>query len=784
MRQTKIKTKSSLFAVVIYTLLICILLPSFAMAQDAAAFKDLPKDHWAYSDVNFLIKHGYMEGYPDGTFKGRKVTTRYDVALILARILKRMQEKKKTFADATEEERAALSRLTKEFRDELGLLDVRVDSLERRMTDNETKIKDLSNRLPKVTMDGFYRARGQFIIEPDSVHRNEAGGWVSKFTNPGLVTFYQQMYLRFTGKPLGDKVETFYELLGYMEGKQWNKLLYNDAGNSSQNAFDNIDDYVTGLENERYLKSNKLHFISKAKSMKVRVFAGESATGLDDPMNLLTEDTDIVNPYQGVELSGSESGVSYQASVLKGDMAKRVKIYGNHDEADKSDMVTGRAVWKLPAKFSEDNFSVGTTFAEKIEDYKIRGNSNTVRGVDVNYSTNRAGKIQATAEFLSSTDYHKDTTDGQNRNIGDQGTKFDLSIQNGGFTGTVKHYDFGRDFRAKMAPIWAYDIDDYKANNYYGRYPENLDLYKNNYGRKDFEGEKLTRFSANYDFGNKLLAMANNLSVEGTYLSKTWEVDPNNPKPTDGRSGRKVTFQLLSDFTDNTTLKYDFMQKWDALANEAGEVENTVELNLKLNDSVSTKGKIDVYADNDETDEKNGKIYKYNERVGYFEVNSNINPRVYAKGSVEHQVRWANAPKENTRVDYIGEATYNFTPTTSFTGGVQHVDYEDQGDSSKSSLANAIIAELKKNFTTKFRGRAFYTRGVIDFKDGETDTVDRENIYGELIYDVDKDATITFKYGYDYPSNWRWDVSSYDNGRGKEDIYTQKMFVFEAKTKF
>ena len=77
-----------------------------------------------------------MEGYPDGTFKGRKVTTRYDVALILARILKRMEEKKATLDAATEEERAALSRLTKEFRDELGLLDVRVDTLERRMTDN------------------------------------------------------------------------------------------------------------------------------------------------------------------------------------------------------------------------------------------------------------------------------------------------------------------------------------------------------------------------------------------------------------------------------------------------------------------------------------------------------------------------------------------------------------------------------------------------------------------------------------------------------------------------
>ncbi|GAB4281413.1 MAG: hypothetical protein Kow0029_26490 [Candidatus Rifleibacteriota bacterium] len=710
-----------------------------------------------------------MEGYPDGTFKGRKVTTRYDVALILARILKRMEEKKATLDAATEEERAALSRLTKEFRDELGLLDVRIDSLERRMVDNENKVRTLENMLPKVAMSGFYRGRGQYIIEPETVSRNEWGG-SSSFSEAGLVTFYQQLYLRFTGKPLGEKIETFYELYGFIQGKTWNKLIYNDAGKEyGQNPFDNVDDYVYRIQNDNYVKSNKLHLVSKAKSMKVRVFAGESATGLDDPMNLLTEDTDICYPYQGIEVSGSESGVSYQGSILNSDL-----LNGTTDDTD---MITGRVVWKLPEKFSEDTFSIGTTYAEKIHDYKTRGNSNTVRGVDMNYSTDRIGKVQATAEFLTSTDYHYDTASKTKKSLGDEGMRFDISLQNGGFTGTIKHYDYGKDFRAMMAPIWAYDVGDAKD------YPNSLKV-DSNYGNPDFEGEKLTRFSLNYDFGNKLLAIAKNLSMEATYLSKTWEVDPNSPEKTDGLSGRKFTYQLLSDFTDNTTLKYDFIQKWDALPDEAGWISNAVELNLKLSDSVSTKGKIFVLTDPDDKYEENGKIYKYNERIGYFEINSDINPRVYAKGSVEHQVRWANAPKENTRVDYIGEATYNLTPTTSLTGGIQHVDYEDSFNGGKSSLANAILTELKKNFTDKFRGRAFYSRGIIDFKDGMTDSVDRENIYGELIYDVSKDATITFKFGYDYPYEWRWAISSYDNGRDKVDIHTQKMFIFEAKTNF
>lgn len=776
MRQTQARTRFSSLALVGVLLLFC-LIPAMAGAQ-SAAFQDLPKDHWAYKDIDFLIKSGYMEGYPDGTFKGRKVITRYDMALVLARVLRQIDGKKAGENEATETERAALSRLTKEFRDELGLLGVRVDGLERRMADVESKMSQLESSLPKVKVSGFYRALGQYIVDPATVYRDEWGDEIEKkdmYTKPGLVTFYQTMYLRFTGKPLGEKIETFYELYGYVSGKSWNKLMYNDAGKSSgSNPFDAVDDYVTKVQNDRYAQTNKVHFISNAKSMKVRVFAGEAVTGIDDPLNSLTEDTDVTEPYEGVELSGADRGLNYQASMLKRDN----KI----GYTDEKEILSGRMVWKLPNKFSPDSFSVGTTYAEKINDYKIRGNSNTVRGADVNYSTERVGKIQATAEFLTSTDYHEDTSDNKKKkSLGDEATKMDISVQNGGFTGTVKHYDFGKDFRARLAPIWAYDIGDEDDDSDYPDDP----IFKDNYKHEGFYGEKLTRFSSNYDFGNKLLSIAKNLSMEATYLTKTWEVDPNAPQKTDGYSGRKFTYQVLSDFTDSTTLKYDFEQKLDALADESGTIKNTVELDLKLNESVSSKGKVYVSTDHDDKETVAGTTYKRNDRTGYFEINSNINPRVFAKGSVEHQVQWANTPtKENTRIDYIGETTYNLTPTTSLTGGVQHIDYEHTGDAAKSSLANAILAELKKNFTDKFRGRAFYTRGVIDYKNGLKDTLDRENLYGELIYDISKDASVKLKFGYDYPDKWRWDVTSTDNGRDWESIETQKMLSFEAKANF
>ncbi|MBF0409521.1 MAG: S-layer homology domain-containing protein [Candidatus Riflebacteria bacterium] len=750
---------------------VCIIFSGKVYGQDApaSAFQDLPKDHWAYQDVDYLVKQGYMEGFPDGTFKGRKIITRYDVALIIGRMLKRLDEKSRTSNESTESERASLARLTKEFKDELGLLGVRVDTLERRMNDSESKLKNLENTLPKVRVSGYYRGHGLFLSDPRTVLRNEYGD-KSTYQDPGATLIRQRYYIQFTGKPLGERIESFLELQGYIYGKTFNKLIYNDIGkNNGANPFDKIDDYVTKIQNDRDVEVSKIHFVSNAQSMKVRYFANESVTGINDPMNILTEDTDIVNPYHGLEVSGSGGGVTYQGSLLK--------IEENKGPSDLKEMIAGRLVWKLPSKFSPDSLSIGTSFAEKINDYKIRGNSNTVRGVDVSYTTERAGKIQATAEFLSSDDYHQDTRDKKTRSLGDEGTKFDVSIQNGGFTGTVKHYDYGKEFRALMAPIWAFDIGDGEG------YPYGPS-YKENYGHDGFYGEKLTRFSAGYDFGNKLFSIAKNLSMEATWLSKTWEVDQNAPQPTDGYSGRKFNYQLISDFTDSTTLKYDFEEKYDALSDEQGTMQNTLELNLRLNDSVSTKGKVFVLTDNDDTDTVGDTTYKYNERVGYFEINSNINPRVFAKGSVEHSVEWVNAPQEGIRIDYIGESTYNLTPSTSITGGVQHVDYESRNEKGKCTLANAVLAELKKNFTKKFRGRAFYRRGVIDFKDGLTDSVDRESMFGEVIYEVSKDASLKLRYGYDFPDLGRWDISTYENGRGNKDMSTMKMFLFEAKASF
>ena len=48
-------------------------------------YSDLPKDHWAYDFVKKLSDKGYLNGYPDGTFKGDAEMTRYEFAAALWR---------------------------------------------------------------------------------------------------------------------------------------------------------------------------------------------------------------------------------------------------------------------------------------------------------------------------------------------------------------------------------------------------------------------------------------------------------------------------------------------------------------------------------------------------------------------------------------------------------------------------------------------------------------------------------------------------------------------------
>ncbi len=116
----------------------------FAMALPALAaplFPDVPENHWARDAVARLAAKGLVEGYPDGNFKGDRAATRWEVAMIVARLLAKMEEEHATFA--TKAELEELRKLVNALREELDALGVRVTNLEGQVSRLDQRVTEL-----------------------------------------------------------------------------------------------------------------------------------------------------------------------------------------------------------------------------------------------------------------------------------------------------------------------------------------------------------------------------------------------------------------------------------------------------------------------------------------------------------------------------------------------------------------------------------------------------------------------------------------------------------------
>lgn len=129
--------KKSLSWVLTFVFVIGITGTAFA----ANPFVDVPAKHWSYDAISQLVKAGIVDGYSDGTFRGDKTMTRYEMAQIVAKAIAKADK-----ADAVN--KALIEKLSAEYSTELNKLSVR-------MTNVEKKVNSLDN----VKFNGEIRAR-------------------------------------------------------------------------------------------------------------------------------------------------------------------------------------------------------------------------------------------------------------------------------------------------------------------------------------------------------------------------------------------------------------------------------------------------------------------------------------------------------------------------------------------------------------------------------------------------------------------------------------------------
>ena len=131
-------------------------------AYAANPFSDVTPDDWAYQAVSDLSVQGVVEGYPDGTFKGERNMTRYELAQIVARLMAKEDQ-------LNAEQQATLDKLAGEYADKLANLGVRVSNLEKKVgniywsgdarmryqtKDNTTSKKDSWNGRMRINVKG------------------------------------------------------------------------------------------------------------------------------------------------------------------------------------------------------------------------------------------------------------------------------------------------------------------------------------------------------------------------------------------------------------------------------------------------------------------------------------------------------------------------------------------------------------------------------------------------------------------------------------------------------
>ncbi len=151
----------------------------------ASTFSDVPTDHWAYDAIDYLQYAGLVEGYPDGTFKGDRPFTRYEMAMVIARVFTKIQDWQAMnqggmppldgSADLSEVY-VRLDRLADEFRDELADLGTRVTAVEDEQARMRGEMDDLKALIKDSGMSGVARWRtGAFIATGSQDLTNEPG---------------------------------------------------------------------------------------------------------------------------------------------------------------------------------------------------------------------------------------------------------------------------------------------------------------------------------------------------------------------------------------------------------------------------------------------------------------------------------------------------------------------------------------------------------------------------------------------------------------------------------
>ena len=133
-------------------------------------FTDVPRDHWAYEDLEYLAARGIITGLPGGRYNGDDPLDRYSAAAMIARAIKYMQNNPES---VTPEDLDVLKDLIFQVSDDVaalqgGGLPGDASALEPRVSRNEQSIAELTTQVENMGVSDASaltrRVQANFII--------------------------------------------------------------------------------------------------------------------------------------------------------------------------------------------------------------------------------------------------------------------------------------------------------------------------------------------------------------------------------------------------------------------------------------------------------------------------------------------------------------------------------------------------------------------------------------------------------------------------------------------
>ena len=134
-------------------------------------FTDVPRDHWAYEDLEYLAARGIITGLPGGVYNGDDPLDRYSGAAMIARAIKYMQSNPESVIP---EDLDVLRDLIFQVSDDVaalqsgGVQGVDTTALEARVGRNEQDIASLNTTIEGLADTGAAslakRVQANFII--------------------------------------------------------------------------------------------------------------------------------------------------------------------------------------------------------------------------------------------------------------------------------------------------------------------------------------------------------------------------------------------------------------------------------------------------------------------------------------------------------------------------------------------------------------------------------------------------------------------------------------------